>query len=68
MISTIVKNPADIEALESKPSFLAAIIQRSDDAILGMTLEGIIRTWNKGVSNEEFIERVKKIIEKRKQD
>ncbi|MBI3618497.1 PAS domain S-box protein [Candidatus Peregrinibacteria bacterium] len=33
---------------EQGPSFYAAIIQSSEDAILGMTLDGNVMSWNKG--------------------
>lgn len=48
MANTSKENSTDIGTLEKEPSFLAAIVQFSDDAILGMTLEGVIKSWNRG--------------------
>lgn len=33
---------------DSKNRFLSAIVESSDDAIIGKTLEGVITSWNKG--------------------
>ena len=37
-----------IKALEGEQSFLAAIVESSEDAIIGTTLEGVILSWNQG--------------------
>jgi PAS domain S-box-containing protein len=38
----------DIERERAEELYLAAIVQASDDAIIGKTLDGIIVSWNKG--------------------
>lgn len=37
-----------VALLDNPQAFLAAIIDSSDDAIVGKTLDGVIRSWNKG--------------------
>jgi PAS domain S-box-containing protein len=39
---------ADLQSSELAPYWLAAIIESADDAIVTKTLDGIIRSWNKG--------------------
>ena len=36
---------------EIAQSYLAAIVESSDDAIIGKTLDGLITSWNKGAEN-----------------
>ncbi len=39
---------AALKLSEQANAFLAAIVESSDDAIIGKTLEGIVTTWNSG--------------------
>ncbi|MDP3970176.1 MAG: PAS domain S-box protein [bacterium] len=48
MVITPKKIPKKAITDKMDTSFLAAIVQSSDDAILGVTLEGIVKSWNKG--------------------
>ncbi len=40
----------DAEGVAEAQARLAAIIESSDDAIVSKTLNGIVKTWNKGAS------------------
>jgi len=40
--------PADFAELERARAHLAAIVDSSEDGIIGKTLEGIVTSWNKG--------------------
>ncbi len=39
-------DPSD--SVETMKAYLAAVVESSDDAIIGKTLDGIITTWNRG--------------------
>ncbi|MDD5273951.1 MAG: PAS domain S-box protein [Methylovulum sp.] len=39
---------SELKRTEAKNRYLAAIVESSDDAIIGKTLEGIITSWNQG--------------------
>src|SRR5207247_10518249 len=45
LLAAIVKTHGETEAALAR---VAAIVESSDDAIIGKTLDGIIATWNRG--------------------
>ena len=48
-IYTVVLRPVDLEThVEDSKAVLAAIVESAEDAIVGKTLDGIIRTWSPG--------------------
>ena len=44
----VVSTIRDIERKRAEELYLAAIVEASDDAIIGKTLDGTIVSWNKG--------------------
>ncbi len=47
-VSAIARDIADQKRAEEKNRYLAAIVNSSDDEIIGQTLEGMIVSWNDG--------------------
>ncbi|WP_161884473.1 PAS domain S-box protein [Deinococcus alpinitundrae] len=48
LIYCVARNVTQRKAAEEDQAFLAAIVQASHDAILGLTLDSTIRAWNAG--------------------
>src|SRR6201996_1038752 len=48
MPSSSPGSPVDLAELEQARAHLAAIVDSSEDVIVGKTLEGIVTSWNKG--------------------
>jgi PAS domain S-box-containing protein len=48
LVSSTIRDVTERRKAEELRSQLAAIVDSSDDAIIGKSLDGIIRSWNKG--------------------
>ena len=48
LVSSTIRDVTDRKRAEELKSQLAAIVDSSDDAIIGKGLDGIIKSWNKG--------------------
>jgi two-component system, cell cycle sensor histidine kinase and response regulator CckA len=49
--SKIARDIGERKRAEAAQERLAAVLESSDDAIIGMTLDGTITTWNRGAEN-----------------
>lgn len=47
----VFRDITELKRTEETSLRLASIVESSDDAIIGMTLDGIISSWNKGAEN-----------------
>jgi PAS domain S-box-containing protein len=62
-VSTIIRDMTEQKRAEKSRSFLASIVESSDDAIIGKTLDGAIVSWNKA-AQKMFGYRAEEVIGK----
>jgi PAS domain S-box-containing protein len=51
LFTGVVRDISERKNIEQTRSWLAAIVENSEDAIIGKTLDGVITSWNKGAEN-----------------